>query len=497
MSKLLSLTTLMSEMVRKDSRDGRDHWVVPVVLLTEGVHNNLLYTTEHLEKFPESWNGRPCPVKHPKGPNGAPISANDPAVLDLMNVGTLFNCAWQPANGSVGKLKGEVWVDIERCGQVDEGIDLLRALEKDSKVEVSTGLFIEVDKTPGEWQGEAYEGIATNFRPDHLALLPNDIGACSWADGAGMPRLNEDLQGKNGRFPEWVSNLGTALKVDGLSHESIRQGLSNLVRSSAGEDDFIFVRDVFDGFVIYEKESDKGEAVLFKHGYSVDAQDRVVLTGDAMEVQQQVAFVPVVSPPEINEPPAPQGAELTGVINMDRKDRVDALIANTSCDWSEDQREWLTGLEDDIFENIAKPIEAPAEAPVVNTPEAPPASIESPEDDGAAPKSPEDYIENMEAPEGVKEMFRSGLATHAAQKDGLIRSLIANEACPFSEADLRGKDLEELRKLSLLSKTQETDPVNNDESPEGDFSLRSGLRALTSDEEPLSIPQMSDITDEG
>ena len=45
------------------------------------------------------------------------------------------------------------------------------------------------------WNGKKYSAIAHNFAPDHLALLPDGGGACSWVDGAGMPRINEDNTG--------------------------------------------------------------------------------------------------------------------------------------------------------------------------------------------------------------------------------------------------------------------------------------------------------------
>ena len=52
-------------------------------------------------------------------------------------------------------------------------------------MEVSTGLFSEIEPKPGVFKGRHYKGVVRNLRPDHLAILPDSIGACSIADGAG------------------------------------------------------------------------------------------------------------------------------------------------------------------------------------------------------------------------------------------------------------------------------------------------------------------------
>ena len=57
-------------------------------------------------------------------------------------------------------------------------------------MEVSTGLFTENVQANGVFGGKAYHAIATNYRPDHLAILPDQIGACSIEDGAGLLRVN-------------------------------------------------------------------------------------------------------------------------------------------------------------------------------------------------------------------------------------------------------------------------------------------------------------------
>jgi hypothetical protein len=65
---------------------------------------------------------------------------------------------------------------------------VLDKLDKGEMVEISTGLFTDNIPESGVWNGEAYTAVARNYRPDHLAILPDQKGSCSIADGAGLLR---------------------------------------------------------------------------------------------------------------------------------------------------------------------------------------------------------------------------------------------------------------------------------------------------------------------
>jgi len=70
----------MSNLIREELFEGKKHFVVPVILMVEGVHNGIFYSAEELGKFPDAWNGEPIPVYHPKQ-DGKPVSANSPKVI--------------------------------------------------------------------------------------------------------------------------------------------------------------------------------------------------------------------------------------------------------------------------------------------------------------------------------------------------------------------------------------------------------------------------------
>ena len=181
---------------RRETFEGREHLVVPVVLIVEGVLNGAFVPAEEFSKFADAWNGRPVPVYHPEE-DGLPISANRPDVLEARSVGHLFH-----AKVEGRKLKAEAWIDVQKAEDMGEG-DLVRRLEAGEIMEVSTGYFADGEPQQGIADGQRYEEIHRNIRPDHLALLPDQVGACSVADGCGVRANSEG----------WVMKTRDALQV--------------------------------------------------------------------------------------------------------------------------------------------------------------------------------------------------------------------------------------------------------------------------------------------
>lgn len=164
--------------------EGRDHFVVPTVMITEGVHAGsngpLFYSAEVLAASAPLWNGKPIVVYHPsmQFSNG---SAGDPAVFNQQKIGTIFN-----ARMDGKRLLADAWIDAERVQVVDARV--LNTIRAAQLMEVSTGLFHTPTQGNGVFNGKPYSAVVTNVVPDHLAILPDQLGACSIADGAGLCR---------------------------------------------------------------------------------------------------------------------------------------------------------------------------------------------------------------------------------------------------------------------------------------------------------------------
>lgn len=161
--------------------NGRPHLVAPLTLVVPGVLNGskgpLLYPIDEIKKDPEAWNGMPIVLDHPES-NGSPISARNPKVIDRQGLGTVFNTKVN------GKLTAEGWFDIEKTKQVNRTI--YNMLKRGEPIELSTGLFADKQPENGVFNGKEYEFIAKNYKPDHLAILLDKVGACSLSDGCGV-----------------------------------------------------------------------------------------------------------------------------------------------------------------------------------------------------------------------------------------------------------------------------------------------------------------------
>lgn len=178
---------------RKEIVDGREYLVAPMTLIVSGVLNGskgaLYYPPEEVAKNYEDWNDIPIVVYHPTR-NGRNVSAFVPGILDEVGIGHLSKVCYNP---KTNKLTSLGYFDIERTRKVDERV--YNALVRGESMEISTGLFTSDEESPGIFNGKdrygravsrEYRYIARNYRPDHLAVLPDQRGACSLEDGCGL-----------------------------------------------------------------------------------------------------------------------------------------------------------------------------------------------------------------------------------------------------------------------------------------------------------------------
>jgi hypothetical protein len=183
---------LGNKLGRKRTLNGKAYYVVPATMIVPGIlagsNGPLYYPPEEVSKNPAIWNSTPIVVWHPTK-NGQNVSARTPGVVEEYGIGEVRRASYN------GKLTAEAWFDVNKTKAFDakmqkRGIktNILGRLEDGQKVELSTGLF--TDNTPAQngaqHKGQAYSWIARNYRPDHLAVLPDGRGACSVHDGCGF-----------------------------------------------------------------------------------------------------------------------------------------------------------------------------------------------------------------------------------------------------------------------------------------------------------------------
>lgn len=177
--------------VRRETLHGRSYLVAPMTMVVPGVlpgsEGPLYYPEAELGADPSIWNGMPLVVGHPMDDAGNYVSARSPDILNKYGIGYVFNSTFTDT------LAGEAWFDEELTDAYDsknlpDGEKILPRLLAGKPVELSTGLFTLNEDKPGTdpKTGRTYDAVARSYKADHLAILPNDIGACSIRDGCGI-----------------------------------------------------------------------------------------------------------------------------------------------------------------------------------------------------------------------------------------------------------------------------------------------------------------------
>jgi hypothetical protein len=339
---------------------GKNHLLVPVTMMVEGVHNGshgpLYHSIAELGKFPEMWNGIPIVINHPEV-DGMNISANSPDVIDDQGVGYVFNTH---VNGS--KLAAEAWLDEERLREIS--LNVLEAIKNGKPLEVSLGMFTDDEIIEGNWNGENYEAIARNHRPDHLALLPDSVGACSLVDGCGMG-VNNKKGGLNVKNENVLNKALKSLKEEGYSAieitDNTSEGLMERLEALRAKVDGLdvhnamhWMKEAYDDFIIYESRVNEGDTKLYKQMYQVDKEGNINFTGDPIEVTKKVDYVSVNQVNFVRTKPIKKEVKIMSKTDgcPECAKKVNALIANKESKFTEENREWLESLEEALLDKL-------------------------------------------------------------------------------------------------------------------------------------------------
>ena len=451
-TEMLKLTlNLLPKSCRFDTLEGQDYTVVPMVILTEGVHSGslgqLYYPEDELAKTPQVWNHKPVVVYHPSR-DGVGVSACDPTIINSRKVGLMMNTRFEG-----GKLKSEAWIRKDRAAAVDDRI--MTAIDEGEMMELSTGVFVDVDDTEGTFKGEDYVGVARNYRPDHLALLPDQIGACSISDGAGFLRNAE----------HGLSHSDVHVQLDKLLTERFGGGGANLP--------IVFVRDTFSNFVIYENNG-----TFFRLGYT--SNDTEVQLSD----EQPVEVVRVSEYRTVNN----QTKE-TNNMEKETKKMVDAVVGNAK--WSDEDLKTLSEFPKDRLAALAEikkefpdrfqvslsaetlatntdgegvkapvvPALAPTPQPVTPTPVPAPAK-NAEQGSGEPVKEPTTAEYIAQAPKEIREVLYNGVQSYNEEKVVIIATIVKNENNTFTKEELDNKPINELRKMARLMGAKLTETVS-------------------------------------
>lgn len=499
----LALRHNMSNLVEERTLENKKYLVAPTVMIVEGVLNNAYYPADEIADCPEDWNGRPVLIDHSTTESGMPKSANEPEEREKRTVGWIFHAHYEN-----GKLKAEAWIDPEKCKQVQDGDIVLQRLENNEGLEVSTGLRAKHLQQNGEFSGKEYDWIAMQLRADHLALLPNSKGACSWEDGAGMPRINEAKNQDEDTTMKIVQNIRNEARtpdydgtesgdwnapdmeaciagywkhhpdadrpddevssVDAMpaAMKSWIASLSLLGDSEANDFDNLLYFPVVDPDTHNLNESAL-DAVIAGRGAQADAPSRAVNSArrKAYNLLNEEFNRDLDIPDDIQneskwERLANGIAEKLGLklnkekMDMERNEKIQALVDNEK--FGEQDVASLQALSDDALNVLYENIQSESEGDSENEADSQEAESQETQNEQSGVKveqmSADEFIKQAPDPE-MREFLQARLQEHRDEKENLVKDLVQNERCKFSETQLKAKSVDELKVLKEMAST--------------------------------------------
>lgn len=500
-------------VVRKDTYNGREHLVVPVIALVEGVIHPVnapapeLVRAECFTPSVAEWEGKPLMAGHPMR-GREPLAVGDNPDLLRESFGLTRN----PRVDSK-RLCMEAWLDPSRMteGHSAKILDAVTS-EPPKPVEVSVGVWTPLKNIAGVWtNGKRYAGEWQPFKPDHLALFADGRkGACSTEMGCGLPRVAmrvaEDGQSveledvaQKGRIERLLDRLSVAQVgklIDavffrsamprGWGDDEVKQELREAlevvepIARTGGE--IIRVKNDAVIYCLYPPanyyDSPMGptaKMTYWQRSYTFDtATQKFTVAPERTQVEPTTHYEPyrasaVQELPESLEPTlnaacacGNHAAAAAGENIMDRSARIAALVANPhSPVKSLKMLEAASDEELAQLETSAGALKAAAEAtaPVPATTSAAAAPVpaaataappaSTPAPTAAATVETEDEV--LARFPGIKAAVESHRAAQTAQQTALVTTIRAAGQA-FTEDELRAMSIEQLTKLATFAK---------------------------------------------
>lgn len=163
---------------------GKSYAVVPATIIKEGSftpegadpnRGALFVSKDEISKSVTRWNGRGVSLNHPSNETN---TLNTPKDYDDQFLGLVFNSKFDYNDSAI---KAEFWLDTDRARPV------LNKIEAGDKVDVSIGAYGNFKFESGiSSDGKEYGHSLVDIRPDHVAILPYSVGACSYDHGCGI-----------------------------------------------------------------------------------------------------------------------------------------------------------------------------------------------------------------------------------------------------------------------------------------------------------------------
>lgn len=407
--------------------DGIDYLSVPVTMLVEGVLNGsagpVFHSISEASKTVQDWNGVPLTLEHPKTDTGF-VSVNASGMVDAFQIGFISNAR------TVGnQLKAIANFNIIKTTEKDA--ELIQHLRDSEPIEVSTGVFIDEVSSSGTWNGVEYKGIATNHRPDHLAVLPKSIGACSIDDGCGI--RNEENKTKEDMAVKKIDIVNALMQpqdltVNEIGYQAIINSIQRQLDGFDTQTSSYYLQELFTDRFIYRVSMQSQPTKYYQRGYLVNDKKEIEFVGEPTEVRQEVNYI-------TNQKQLDMANEKSCCPK-----KVTALIGNSKTKLTEDDRNWLEQLTSEQLDSI-EPITVHEEPkPVVHTAESLKEAIQT-------------YSTEMDKvlevlPDEMQVHVKAAIKLQTEKKEALVQSVLTNSKSVWTKEELSAFEIPMLEKLA-------------------------------------------------
>jgi len=395
--------------------EGVKHMVIPVIMAQEGVMNRFFYPSEEFEGWANTWDGVPVPINHPEI-EGVAVSAKSPRIQELNSVGYVFNSKYEDK-----KLKGEIYLNLEKVKKLNADY-LIQSFESGEIMEVSTGLYSNVEMVSGKYGDDEYDAIVRNIRPDHLALLPNTVGACSIEDGCG------------------ASISVNSCQCGGVcgGKKNSQKEVSKLLNLSLEKkyNDVVYIIDIYDNSVVYEFGKNRS---VYKESYAINDDNVVILEDDALEVIQKTSY---------------QALNLSGGNNIMTEIQNEEIKEETTEETTEEKTaEETEESTTEAEEETTAETEAEAEAEETTEEVKENEETETETEEAETETEEKEIVENQLIDNEKKEFLANQAKIFDEKKQGLKKVLIDNKH--FSAEEVETFSFSVLEKINNLIKPKD------------------------------------------
>lgn len=266
-------------------------YVVPSYTLPDDcVMNGGLYPAQEIANSYASLEGTPAPLGHPMDAEGNFINANSEDGILYYQCGVFNKNVKRVQDEKYGnRVYVEKHIHVPTAMQTERGRRVIDAIDRNEPIHTSTGVMLNRREESGvAANGKEYQWIAENMSYDHDAILLDEDGAATPADGVGM-MVNTNLIKQVNREGQTLAVNAVTLDTN-QSFNDLRETLQTKIQKRFAQDDeHVWLVDMGDDYAVFEN----GETA-YMVAYMRDG-DNVMIDENAQEVKRKTLWERITS----------------------------------------------------------------------------------------------------------------------------------------------------------------------------------------------------------